>query len=718
MGHLAIVATCSLNQWSLDFTGNLRRIKQSIIQAKQKGAKLRIGPELEITGYGCQDHFLESDTYLHAWESLYELLSDESLYDILIDVGMPVRHKNVNYNCRVFFYNSQILLIRPKQWLANDGNYREMRWFTPWLQPHFIEDHYLPRIIRELKGQETVPFGDGVISTLDTCIGVDMCEELFTPNSPHIHMGLDGIEIFTNGSGSHHELRKLHKRIELVKGATTKSGGAYLYANQKGCDGDRVYYDGCSMIALNGELLIQGSQFSLDDVEVLIATVDLEAIRTYRTSFKARSLQAANTKKYPRIKVNFALSINKPIPGLKPSKPQLPRYHTPAEEISLGPACWLWDYLRRSNQLGYFLPLSGGLDSCSTAVIVASMCDLVIKACKEKNEIVINDVKRITGCIPKTGKELANHIFHTGYIGTAHSGTATRQRAAKLAEEIGSYHLDFNMDNVISSILALFTLVTGNTPKFSVHGGSNAENLALQNIQARMRMVLSYLFAQLLPWCRGKVGGLLVLGSANVDESLRGYFTKYDCSSADLNPIGSISKLDLRMFLEYAHQALKLDSLPSFLQAQPSAELIPTIIKEGELSCGEQLDEAEMGMTYSELSIFGQLRKIDKLGPYSMFLKLISEWGDQSSLSEIAVKVKRFFFYYAINRHKMTTLTPAYHAEQYSPDDHRFDLRPFLYNPKFDTQFEKIDKVVKQFEEDEKVKSKNEKVIENEKKEM
>lgn len=41
-------------------------------------------------------------------------------------------------------------------------------------------------------------------------------------------------------------------------------------------------------------------------------------------------------------------------------------------------------------------------------------------------------------------------------------------------------------------------------------------------------MVLAYMFAQLLPWVRGKIGGLLVLGSANVDESLRGYYTKYE----------------------------------------------------------------------------------------------------------------------------------------------------------------------------------------------
>jgi hypothetical protein len=43
---------------------------------------------------------------------------------------------------------------------------------------------------------------------------------------------------------------------------------------------------------------------------------------------------------------------------------------------------------------------------------------------------------------------------------------------------------------------------------------------------------------QLRPWTRKRSGFLLVLGSANVDEGLRGYLTKYDCSSADINPIG------------------------------------------------------------------------------------------------------------------------------------------------------------------------------------
>jgi len=42
------------------------------------------------------------------------------------------------------------------------------------------------------------------------------------PVSPHILMGLDGVEVFTNSSGSHHELRKLYRRVDLIREATLK----------------------------------------------------------------------------------------------------------------------------------------------------------------------------------------------------------------------------------------------------------------------------------------------------------------------------------------------------------------------------------------------------------------------------------------------------------------------------------------------------------------
>lgn len=49
--------------------------------------------------------------------------------------------------------------------------------------------------------------------------------------------------------------------------------------------------------------------------------------------------------------------------------------------------------------------------------------------------------------------------------------------------------------------------------------------------------------------------------------SLRGYLTKYDCSSADINPIGAISKTDLKRFIAYAKDAFELPILAECVSA-------------------------------------------------------------------------------------------------------------------------------------------------------
>ena len=136
---------------------------------------------------------------------------------------------------------------------------------------------------------------------------------------------------------------------------------------------------------------------------------------------------------------------------------------------------------------------------------------------------------------------------------------------------------------------------------------------------------------------------MLVLGSANVDECLRGYLTKYDCSSADvsyhfvihhdskclwlgdamffldpcerrnipcallsyallissqINPLGSISKTDVRAFLQWARDNFRLSAVDQIIHAVPSAELTP--LQEGRVQSDE--DDSEMGFTYSVIS--------------------------------------------------------------------------------------------------------------------
>lgn len=62
-----------------------------------------------------------------------------------------------------------------------------------------------------------------------------------------------------------------------------------------------------------------------------------------------------------------------------------------------------------------------------------------------------------------------------------------------------------------------------------------------------------------------------------------------------------------------------------------------------EYTVRQQTDEADMGMTYSELSRYGRLRKQEKMGPVSMFRALYNEWKLTFDPSQVADKVKHFF---------------------------------------------------------------------------
>ena len=239
------------------------------------------------------------------------------------------------------------------------------------------------------------------------------------------------------------------------------------------------------MIVVNGEVRAQGAQFSLDDVEVVIATVDLEEVRSKRCE-PSRGLQAVRAPEYRRIETSFSLSLeaNEVRYNKHPSKKQNIKYHAPEEEIALGPACFLWDYLRRSRLAGFLVPLSGGIDSCASAVIVYSMCRIITQAVRDGNKQVIQDVQRIAGVyekeswLPETPRQLCHNLFHTIYMGMAtQSSPATRSRAKELSNAIGSYHVDLNIDDMYQAQVNTFQKTTGFEPKFKIYGGKHFQLL-------------------------------------------------------------------------------------------------------------------------------------------------------------------------------------------------------------------------------------------------
>ena len=127
--------------------------------------------------------------------------------------------------------------------------------------------------------------------------------------------------------------------------------------------------------------------------------------------------------------------------------------------------------------------------------------------------------------------------------------------------------------------------------------------------------------------------------------------------------------MDIRRFIRWAQTSFSLPDLGKFLDAPPTGELEPR------RGTRVESDEKDIGMTYEEIFVMAKLRKKEHVGPVEMFQRLLVDWRDAKSPRKTAALVKRFHHFYAINRHKMTTMTPAYHAADYSAED----PRPFLY---------------------------------------
>jgi NAD+ synthase (glutamine-hydrolysing) len=106
--------------------------------------------------------------------------------------------------------------------------------------------------------------------------------ELLIPRPIILASDRDVIPIQAISTASNHELGGFDTCFILLQEAARESGGVILYSDQRGCGGDRTYSDGCAMIFVNGELVALGRQFSLEDVEVVTATVNLDDVEAFR----------------------------------------------------------------------------------------------------------------------------------------------------------------------------------------------------------------------------------------------------------------------------------------------------------------------------------------------------------------------------------------------------------------------------------------------------
>jgi len=168
---------------------------------------------------------------------------------------------------------------------------------------------------------------------------------------------------------------------------------------------------------------------------------------------------------------------------------------------------------------------------------------------------------------------LAKQAFphHTlGIVMPCHSDPRDAEDGALVAHHFGVPSATVDLSPVYDLLLEQLAGSSSDLPE---------SRLATANLKPRLRMTTLYAFANQL--------GYRVLGSGNRCELAVGYFTKFGDGGADLLPLGSLVKGEVRDL------ARQLGVPARVVDKPPSAGL-----------WAHQTDEAEMGLTYEELDAY------------------------------------------------------------------------------------------------------------------
>lgn len=200
--------------------------------------------------------------------------------------------------------------------------------------------------------------------------------------------------------------------------------------------------------------------------------------------------------------------------------------HIYAHEI----AKFISEYVETANRKGVVLGMSGGLD-CS---VVARLCQLA--------NVPVHLVMMPDG----DSMKLSNSMKHS----------------LELIEKFDFSYQIINITDVSALAESLTNIPLGELPS--------------TNIRARIRMILLYAIAQ--------ENSMFVIGTSNLNERLLGYFTKWGDGASDLDPIGLLTKGEVRILADY------LGVPSSIINKPPSAELL-----------NGQTDEDDLGFTYKQM---------------------------------------------------------------------------------------------------------------------
>lgn len=503
---------------------NANQIIAQINEAEKNGASLVVFPELCVTGYTCSDLFLQSALLNAAKDAVKKIVFETAELDIISIVGTPIALRQSLFNCAVVIYKGKILGIVPKINIPNYSEFYEAR--------HFTSGKDFDEGLFEFNGFDNVYFGSNLIFACrqmpDFSFAVEICEDLWTPESPSVELALSGANIICNLSCSDDVIGKAQYRRNLVKMQSGKLICGYIYSDSGfGESTTDMVFSGQNIISENASILAESKRFTTG---IIYADVDVAKLSSERR----------RTNTFPHKKDNFVIEFDMNLKRTRLSRtfPQMP--FVPADKTDLANRCeeiitmqatGLATRLAHTGIKNVVLGLSGGLDS-TLALIV----------CVHAFDMLFLDRKNI-------------HTVTMPCFGTT---KRTKSNAQLLAE---AYGVSFEDIDITLAVRQHFSDINHN---------ESITDITYENSQARER-------TQILMDLSNKYSGL-VIGTGDLSELALGWAT-YNGDHMSMYAVNvSIPKTLVRYLTAYEaekSEGILKNVLLDVLDTPVSPELLP-----------------------------------------------------------------------------------------------------------------------------------------------
>ncbi len=537
--RLVKIAVASVSVRVGDYRGNAQNLRHVIELAREQKAHLLVTPELAISGYSLEDRVFWPNVCHYSWECLESLR--DATEGIAVFVGLPVRIDDRLYNAAALLYNGAIRGLILKKNLPTYSIFYEGRHWSSWEGG-----------VTDCNG---VPAGNLVFELPFGRVSAEICEDLFSAESPARERVQAGAEIICNLSASPFSPLKNETRKQLVTVAASKLNVVYAYANLLGCDSSRLVFDGGNIIATPDGIIAEGPLLSRNYYTIQCAVADLDQVRRHRLEnstwrqvtqpddaaaevdtirlFCGGTWTPAPIREYTaHLPASFYISAD--------SADIASREQKALDELFDALVLGLRDYFEKVGVFRKFLvALSGGRDS--------ALCLLM----------AVEAAKSLQGGAAASAWQ--EHIESVYLPNSRHSSSATLDAAQSLAQELNVPFRILKIDEEVVVAEKLAAELMG--------GREHIAPLALQNLQARVRGAI------MLNWANS-VGGL-VLVTSNLSEAAVGYSTTGGDNQGGYSPIANVPKTLVSRLLEHLARTRNIQSLQKIFAIPPSAELAP-----------------------------------------------------------------------------------------------------------------------------------------------